>query len=382
MEYNKEHIDRLMMEKLVGTISGEEDLYLEELIRKDEGVRDLWENIVSRMDTPESSVVLQQIDEEKAWQKWDKKYGGIAATPLRRITIYGSLIAASVLLLLTVGLHFFRQQHPAAAPLSVNRVADTAAVKLTLGNGKEVALSGRANQQLQVGSLQLNIAQQKFSFNSSDPLSTEMNTLTVPAGYDYRIELADGTEVWLNAVSNLRFPSAFPKKQREVYLDGEAYFKIAANAESPFIVHTAQLTIKVLGTEFNVNAYEDGPVKTSLVKGSVAVSTKDDRPVIIRPGYQGIALPAGNITVDKFDERTELSWMQGHYYFKKRTIREIAITIQRWYNIQVVFDNPAAANLQLSGLLRRNSPVTDFLDNLRTTADIDYYFKDGVLHLK
>lgn len=373
MECNKEHIERLMLEKLLGTLSPADARYLEELTGKEEWARCLWEDMQLRI-TPSQ---LQGLNEDAAWEKWNKRYGRSPRLPL-----YRSLAAAAVILaVIATTLYFVWQPVPGKVPVVAAHPAGKGPVRLVSGNGEELPLSGQDNKKAKLGQLQLAIGQGKVRVAPADQQSTEMNTLFVPPGYDYRIELPDSTEVWLNAASSLRFPDRFNNAAREVYLQGEAYFKVSKDASRPFLVHINGTTVRVLGTEFNVNAYEHDIVKTALVAGSVSVKVEHASPVLLKPGDLGTAV-SGKLSVAPFSNQQELSWMQGRYYFKKKSLTELAAIIFRWYNVEVVFDNPNTANILMSGLLRKNQPLTDFLDDLSATSGIHYYFREGTLHLK
>lgn len=373
MKYNKEHIERLMLEKLLGTASPMEVQYLEELIGKDEEIRRLWEDVQAKVQPSQ----LRKLDEDVAWEKWNNHYGRS-----RRRLRYSALMVTTVLsAAVALTFYFFRPQEALKSPEVSVRADNSGQVRLVSGNGDVLDLSGQNSRKVRLGQLQLAIGEGKVSVTPTSGQPEEMSTLFVPPGLDYRIQLSDSTEVWLNAASCLRFPGYFDKSVREVYLQGEAYFKVSKDASRPFLVHTGSATVRVLGTEFNVNTYEHGVVKTALVAGSVAVEMGSTSPVVLKPGYLGIAA-SGKLSVMPFNSQHELSWMEGRYYFKKKSLNELASVISRWYNVQVLFDNPDIANIEISGLLRKNHPLTDFLDDLTTTSGTHYYFLDDKLHLK
>jgi ferric-dicitrate binding protein FerR (iron transport regulator) len=203
----------------------------------------------------------------------------------------------------------------------------------------------------------------------------------VPAGANYKIVLSDGTEVLLNAATRLRFPFRFAKAQREVYLEGEAYFKVATDAHRPFIVHTPLTRIDVLGTSFNVNSYEEGRVKTALVEGKVITRCSEGKSMELSPGYAAEYLAEKGFSSEKFDEDDELSWMNGLYYFHDMPVAGLAHLASRCYGIHIVIDKEKFAGRSVTGLLDRTK-LSDFLNDLGTIAHIKYHYSENSLYLE
>ncbi|WP_431198411.1 FecR family protein [Mucilaginibacter sp. P25] len=148
----------------------------------------------------------------------------------------------------------------------------TPSIELRLANGEHINLSDTSKKVINMSFAHLKKGVNGLSYQVDNSKNEEWSTLLIPSKLNYRIVLSDGTQVWLNSVSSLRFPFSFLGKTREVYLTGEAFFKVAKNAAHPFIVHTGQTDVKVLGTEFNVNTYHADEIVTSLVEGSVSTS--------------------------------------------------------------------------------------------------------------
>jgi hypothetical protein len=211
-------------------------------------------------------------------------------------------------------------------------------------------------------------------------LTVEWNTLTVPPKTDYRIELADGTEVHLNASSTLRFPFIFPGKTREVYLEGEAYFIVAKNPKQPFIVHTPSTSVKALGTAFNINSYDSGMIITSLVQGAAVTDVGDTLDVTLKPGYEAIYRTGERFKVKRFDEAITLGWREGIYRFRNKNLQELEPVIQRWFGLKLAFDRQSMAVMQYSGCLEKDKPLQDFLEQLSSTLNIGYRIYDNTIH--
>lgn len=176
----------------------------------------------------------------------------------------------------------------------------------------------------------------------------ERHSLTVPRGQTFKLILSDGTEVYLNADSRLVYPSRFTGKERSVFLDGEAYFRVAKDAGHPFIVRTQTLQTRVLGTEFNVSGYEGSDTEVTLVEGSVEVSDADrQRTVRIKPGEQASLQTDGGFAVQQVDVSQYIHWREGYFYYDNVTLLDIMKELGRWYNVSVVFCNADAMESRL-----------------------------------
>jgi ferric-dicitrate binding protein FerR (iron transport regulator) len=167
-----------------------------------------------------------------------------------------------------------------------------------------------------------------------------------------------------------------------VYLDGEAYFDIATNASQPFIVHTSETSIKVLGTSFNVNAYSDSLVVTSLVAGSVMTNVKESESVILKPGMESIYRKGYSQQLNNFDETVTLAWRKGEYAYYNRPLGTLDAVLFHWYGKQLLFEDPLLENKMLTGVIERNQPVTDFLESLDKTSGITYRITDDKIYLR
>lgn len=382
MEYNEEHIRLMMIERLAGTISAPEDEALEALIRGNADVRRQWHALQDTFDTPTARTALDSIPErqQRVWENIEERQGEIAHRQFkvgRAARIVRMAVAAVILGAITAGTLYFLQR-PQDQPLKTMRMPEQ--VQLKLANGQTINISGAGNT-ISLGAGQLQNSNKTLSYSGADEGNAGTNTLTVPVGMDYKILLADGTEVWLNAVTTLRFPFKFNGSTREITINGEAYLKVAKDAKHPFIVHTPHSSIQVLGTAFNVNSYDSGQVKVSLIDGAVELKAGKGA-ATLKPGQQGVCETGRSITVQPFDEKDILSWMQGVQVFYNAPVQEINSVLARWYGVTVVVDNPKLEKERFTGFIERGKPLKIFLEQMKMTTAVDYYFEDQVLHLK
>ena len=210
----------------------------------------------------------------------------------------------------------------------------------------------------------------------------ERHSLTVPRGQTFKPILSDGTEVYLNADSRLVYPSRFTGKERSVFLDGEAYFRVAKDAGHPFIVRTQTLQTRVLGTEFNLSDHSGTRSHLTLVKGSVEVcGTGGGDYVRVKPGEDVSLNDDGSFDIHRVDTDIYVYWKEGYFFFDDTPLSEIMQQIGRWYNVDVVFDNPQAMLLRLHYFCKRSDGIESALNQLNLMQKVRARFENGVVHI-
>jgi ferric-dicitrate binding protein FerR (iron transport regulator) len=193
----------------------------------------------------------------------------------------------------------------------------------------------------------------------TDPAPLIYNTITTPRAGQYRLTLTDGTKVWLNAATSLQFPASFSGKERRVKLSGEAYFEVTKNSLQPFIVETPRQTIEVLGTHFNVNAYEEETAtKTTLLEGRVKVATGSSS-AVLKPGQQA-ASGTNAIQVNEADTEEAVAWKNGYFKFNKADIQTIMRQLERWYDVEVEYRGAVPTDLFV-GKINRSENISGVL---------------------
>ncbi|MDO6430003.1 FecR domain-containing protein [Flavitalea sp. BT771] len=240
---------------------------------------------------------------------------------------------------------------------------------LTLSDGKKIVLDSAADGTLtKQGSVHIiKLGDGRLAYEGKDNVNA-LNTLSTPYGGMYRLRLPDGTEVWLNAASSITYPTAFAGPKREVHVKGEAYFEVAKDASKPFFVEVdGHSTIEVMGTDFNVNAYENEDViSTTLLQGVVKVTaggTGDKgHQVTLKPGQQTlIDTDARRIrSVNYVDTERIVAWKNGAFNFEGIPLERAMRQLARWYDLQITYEQPVRA-IQFGGTLKRNLPLSDVL---------------------
>ena len=193
-----------------------------------------------------------------------------------------------------------------------------------------------------------------------EDMNVAMQTITVPAGQRVNLDLPDGSNVWLNAGTTMKYPVSFMKGKREVILNGEAYFEVAHNEKSPFVVRTHAMDIEVLGTKFNVEAYSKKAVfEASLMQGKIRVKSphNEKTAVVLLPNYK-TTLKDGRLVVSKIDDYNVYRWKEGLYCFKSKRFTQIMEDLERYYDLKIQVDKKSIESVALTGKFR----ISDGLD--------------------
>jgi ferric-dicitrate binding protein FerR (iron transport regulator) len=209
-----------------------------------------------------------------------------------------------------------------------------------------------------------------------------MNKLVVPYGKRSKIQLSDGTQVWLNSGSSLEFPSTFSGEKREVLLTGEMYIEVAPDKNRPFYVHTSSYDVKVYGTKFNISSYTGSPSSVVLVKGSVSLQSAGEQELFLSPNEQAVYLDSGTFHTQKVDVETYISWKEGYLTFEDTLVTEVLKMIERYYNLSFNYDD----NVSLRGLTCTGKIIlSDNLDNVMTALTLisgtNYKKEDKLIYI-
>jgi len=302
---------------------------------------------------------------------------------IRRMSRRRVAVAAAVLVLVAGG-GYFALRGP-REDMSVARVVHGAAVKdvlpgsdkavLELGDGSQVVLdstgAGGIRRQGGVEVVKKGAGGLKYTAVEA-PAAVVYNRLTTPKGGQYRLELQDGTKVWLNAGSSIRYPTAFTGAERRVEIRGEAYFQVAQNPHQPFRVSVEGAAgggqeIEVLGTEFNVNGYADEPdARTTLIDGGVRV-VRGDENVVLKPAQQAVGSVAGLRKQEAADLEQVVAWKSGAFGFEDADVPEILRQIGRWYDVEVVYAGKVPGD-RFTGRFSRNTSLTGVLKILNISG--------------
>lgn len=301
-----------------------------------------------------------------------------------------AVVAASIVLLISIPFIFNKKNGQVVEPAIVNnniKIGTDKAI-LTLEDGKNIILE--KGQEYVADNLKS--YGEEIIYKSSESVKSEIayNYLTIPRGGQYLVKLSDGTQVWLNSESQLKYPVNFVKGEtRKVELVyGEAYFDVSPSTEhqgAKFKVLTGNQEVEVLGTEFNIKAYQDeNAVYTTLVEGKIAISGFDgNTKAILRPNQKSIIKDnRAGIEVIDTDVFNDISWKQGVFSFDNMPLKEIMKVLSRWYDVNVVFVDTNLENITFNGVLRKNQNIEDILKPIKSIKNITYEIKGNTIIFK
>lgn len=211
-----------------------------------------------------------------------------------------------------------------------------------------------------------------------------MNRLIVPAGARYQLQLSDGTKVWMNARSALEYPVAFSSQSRLVKLSGEAYFEVKENPSVPFVVEANDYKIVVHGTSLNISAYaEDNYIQTTLVTGALEVEDREGTAYKLNPGQMAmISHENQDVSIENVDTKFFTSWRNGILHFNKISLKELAIKLERWYDVDINFGSAYTADLLFSGAMENSRDITFILKLISQAANVEYEISDKQILIK
>jgi ferric-dicitrate binding protein FerR (iron transport regulator) len=311
------------------------------------------------------SRVREQIEtRKKLWNLWPKSIAAAAV-----------LIGVGVLLRWQVQ----KAERTNALAFVVKNDIDPGinAATLILENGEKVSLiAGREVQTIQKANVNMDVSNGLLQYEASRAKGGE-HTLVTAGGQNYRLKLPDGTLVWLNAASSLKYPASFASAaERKVQLIGEAYFEVAKDKKHPFVVETKLQRIEVLGTHFNISSYSGAPVKTTLVEGLVKVFDKETQLYKeLEAGEQGISSQKG-LQTQQVDAEMQIAWKDGDFTFQGDDFRSALLKIARWYNVDIIFEDDLSNVMLPGGWISKNSKLSEVLKLMASTAGLRFKIEE------
>lgn len=308
----------------------------------------------------------------------------------KKVLFWKITSAAAAVILIFFGIYYFNNtDKPEIAYTKKNISTEITPgenkATLTLADGSVITLdsvnTGEIAKQSGIKITKTADGQLVYSISeiSTDLASNQLvyNTISTPKGGQYQVVLPDGTHVWLNASSSLKYPTSFKGSERKVELNGEAYFEVVSNKKMPFKVSSKNQLIEVLGTHFNVNAYSDeDATKTTLLEGAVKVALLSNSKEklfsdykILKPGQQAIL--SEKIKISRVDTEEAVAWKNGELMFSSQDIRSVMRQISRWYDVEIVYEDHVGP-MTFSGSISKYSNVSDVLEMLELTGDIHF----------
>jgi len=380
MEQDQE-LARIILKSVVTALTQEEQGLLTQYLQAAEANREKYRQLTSgEALTPKLARYAQRNQRQEA--NFKEILNRINSTPMRvanRVHFlrrWGWAAAVALVLLVAGAVYFWPRQQQQGQLANVSHI-DVAPGKngavLTLADGSQLVLDSVNNGLIaaQQGA-QVVMRNGQLSYNPVNKTGGHIayNIMTTPKGRQFNLVLPDGSKVWLNAASSLKYPTAFTGRERAVELTGEAYFEIAKNAAQPFKVSVpGRAAIEVLGTHFNVNAYTDeATINATLLQGSIRLrGNASETPVVLQPGQQGQLQPAAPINIHNADIDKVMAWKNGIFNFNDASLQEVMRQLARWYDIEVVYEK-GVPDKYFYGKVSRDLPLSGLLKVLEATG--------------
>ena len=379
MDYKNE-IGHLLQKYFSGTIMPDEQRLLDSWMKEKEEHKQLFERLRKDTRFAEEYGIFREVDTTRAWETFRVKNG---LGRQRRMTTWIKYVAVIALPLLVAGVWLL---HPSGGEQSIPVAQNTKIVKrevspvLEVVGGGKVILEKEKNKMIEAGR-GVEVQQSSGMLVYSDsvvPEYVDTNVLRIPKGGEFKLQLADGTQVYLNSATDLRYPVAFTGSERRVYLKGEAYFEVAKDAEHPFIVVTDDVQVRVYGTSFNVNTLGADGVRTVLVEGKVGIRGQDlDREYVLKPNELAFYdRNSRDMKIETVDPDLYTLWRKGIFVFERETLENIMNTLSLWYDMEVFFQSESAKQLHFSGHMKRYEQIEDILHAITDATGVVFTIND------
>lgn len=307
---------------------------------------------------------------------------------LKRRLHFRYIAAAAAVLVVALGSVGIWWETRKGTPIGTEYPSGSHQVTLRLSDGRTVALPDQETLQVEDGDKTIKVQNGGVNYAARPTGKAEKSgrshTLSVPRSAEYRLVLADGTRVHLNAASQLKYPVSFSGEKREVYLQGEAWFEVAEDVSRPFYVHAEGVQIRVYGTRFNVNTYKFNTIETVLVEGSIGIQAEGEgQEIRMQPGQLAeMNRESKNIQLKEVDVRQYTAWKEGIFYFNDDTLEDILNELARWYDREVFFHSNRVKELHFTGHLARYEDIRKILNTVTESTGVEFQVTDKTIIVK
>ena len=380
IKHYDEYIIQLIQLYLVGDLSGEEKVKLEEWVTQDPSREKLFKEICNEKSVASDFGIYEKVNKDSAWEKVILKGNIKQKNNARRLGWYKFVAAVMIPLMVVAVGYFIRETKQGIEP------KDTEFASIEPGKSKAILrlADNRVIEITREQETRFDVAEGIAATNNLSGMvypeqvamgKAEYNVLEVPRGGEYTVTLSDGTVVYLNSGSELRYPVAFGAERRDVFLSGEGYFEVAKDAERPFFVNADKLKIRVYGTSFNVNTYNIANVETVLVEGKIGIQGNNAE-YTVKPGQLALYnREKGTMEIRDVDVRPYVAWKEHEFMFDNESLEEIMNTLSLWYDVDVFFQTASLKQLHFTGHLGRYEEVSHILDAISGVTQVKFSVK-------
>ncbi|WP_099294092.1 FecR family protein [Butyricimonas sp. Marseille-P3923] len=345
--------------------------------------REMFEKIREGKALEAREVAWDKMDRVKALRQFERKVGYRKRSLTTRVMKYAAVIMIPLLGVLAWNLT--REVKQVNSSVSLAIVPGASKAVLILEDGEEVALESMEGDRLDISQSGVRVQSMGSGIVYSDTVKKRsgksFNRLNTPRGGEYNVILADGTRVYLNAASSLKYPVVFDEKERTVYLSGEAYFDVAKDAKRPFYVITDVTKLEVYGTSFNVNTRYGNGVQTVLVSGSIGVEGRMIKRVYRVEPSELIEFSSDGEFVkrEKVDVAPYVAWRYGQFMFENESLEHIMNTLSLWYDVDVFYSNESVKKHRFTGHMKKYEDIDTILDAISKIMGVTFIIKDKTI---
>ena len=373
-----DRIVRLLQLYLLGDITEEERQELEDWCEETPRNRKLFEQICQEDLFSKERSVYEKVNDTKAFSVFEKRVRRVSPRSIGNWWKYAAVLLFPILVVGSWKLmHETEQVSIVASSVAPIQPGCSQAV-LVLDDGRKVFLKEEEEGVISEDKeITVTGEKDRLVYTSSEGKNVDeirFNELEVPRGGEYKVRLADGTLVYLNSATRMKYPVKFDEKERKVYLSGEAYFEVAKDPERPFFVEMEGVEVRVYGTSFNVNTHQKGNIQTVLVKGSIGVKVlSSGMESVIRPG-QMAEFKQGNTKVDVKDVNVAVytDWKDGIFRFENQRLEDILAVLSNWYDMNVFYQTVSVKELHFSGYMERYKDVSVILEAITLSTGVTF----------
>ena len=369
----------MIVKALNGELEGTEEQKLKEWLDESEENKVLYLRVQMRKNRDQRLEVIRKLNKREAWKRIDH------GTREHKYFIFKWIyrgVAVAIPMILLFSLYYnkldridrelVKQEQREIHPGEMK-------AELILANGQCLVLDARKENSIESELEGVRILKENRGIRyECEDLEREIpfHELRVPRGGEYSITLEDGTEVYFNSETKFRYPVKFGERERKVFLEGEAYFKVKREENRPFSVEMGGNCIEVLGTEFNVRYYpEENKQITTLVSGKVKFISEGNKSLVLSPGEQAVLTHEGILSCTSVDVTLYTAWKDGNFVFRKQRLEEVLKTLARWYDVDVFYEDVSRKDVEFTGNIERFERFEEIIDLLRMTRDTDFEVK-------
>lgn len=367
----------------ISNLSNEEQKTIDDWKNSQDERKDLYAKLKSDDFFRNKKEIHDKFDTIKGWGELNKRNEFKSNKNIIHYAKYAAVIIITISLSIIISQNISRK---IATDTAHHIEAVSAKAFILLSNGKKINVDSLANShKIKIGDFSIKKYDRKIVYNQQKNISykNEYNTIIIPKGGDYQLTLSDGSQIWLNSDTKLRFPITFYENTRKVFLEGEAYFDVAHDENKPFVIITETSEIEVLGTSFNLSSYkEDNKFKISLVNGSVK-TTLPTTEVVMKAGYElSFDKTTKTVTQKQINTDDVVLLKKGIYVFQGKNLLEVSKYIERWYNVKFHFKNKNIETTIFTGFVNKYEPIDSFINRFKEIMEYSIRIEGNNIYVK